>query len=344
MSHIPKKGGEGGTPGDRRGSKPDTDFKAEILKMFAEIRQSEKNMEDKLEHVNTRIEQVDTRIGKMDQKIDETVRELRGQIKDVSKRTQSLEEGMKKTRVEMKEVKREEEKLKTGLFEVNKTQEEVWDAIAMNELRQREVNLRLRAVPETQGENIREKLTIEIAQWLAIQKEEVERSVQNAFRIRTRTTRTKKMPGDCLITFKDKDMRNLILQKNRERRLNIDGNYIIIFKDIPVRLLKRRDPYKPLVQILKKNKIEFKWEFPQGISFTYKSKKHRLISPEETSKFQRRYRELTVEEEEERGAVGGVGLLERKYLEEKGKENGESEDEEEEEEEEEGEEQEEARP
>lgn len=65
MSHTQKKASESGTPADRRGSKQETDFRGEILKMFAEIKndikQSEKNLESKLE-------QMDKRMGQMDEK------------------------------------------------------------------------------------------------------------------------------------------------------------------------------------------------------------------------------------------------------------------------------------
>lgn len=288
MSHTGKKGTNGGTPGDRRGSKQEVDFKSDILKMFTEIKQSQANLVHKLE-------QVDNRIGKMDKKMDETVNELKGQIKEIFRRTQLTEEGLKKTRIELKDIKREKERIKTEMMDLNKAQEEMKDIIAMNELRQRGVNLRFRAVPETQNENIKERLTMELAEWMGLPAEEMANNIQNAFRMRVNTTRGRKLIGDCLITFKDKEMRNRILQRNREKRLNIDGNYIIIFKDVPIRLLKRRDHYKSLAQVLRRNKIEFRWEFPEGISFVYRGKRHKLSSQEETGKFLRKYKELKVE-------------------------------------------------
>uniref|UniRef100_A0A670KNA3 L1 transposable element RRM domain-containing protein n=1 Tax=Podarcis muralis TaxID=64176 RepID=A0A670KNA3_PODMU len=215
-------------------------------------------------------------------------------------RTQAVEEGLKKTRLEMKDVRREEDRIKADILDLNKNQEEMKDLIAMNELRQKEVNLRLRAVPETQGENIKVKLTTELATWLEIPIEEMANAIQSAFRLKTKSAKNKRFVGDCLVVFKEREMRNMILQKNKEKRLNIGGNYIIIFKDIPVRLLKRRDSYKELVQALKRFNIEFKWEFPEGISFIYKSKRQKLTSPEETSKFLRKYKELRVDKEEDK--------------------------------------------
>nr|XP_028571573.1 uncharacterized protein LOC114589378 [Podarcis muralis] len=318
MSNTGKRP-EGGTPGDRKGSKQEIDFKADILKMFAEIRQSEKNLELKLE-------QVDNRIGKMEKKIDETVNELKGQLKEVFRRTQAVEEGLKKTRLEVKDVRREEDKIKAEILDLNKNQEEMKDLIAMNELRQKEVNLRFRAVPEVQGENIKVKLITELASWLEISTEEMENAVQSAFRMKAKSARNKRLVGDCLVIFKEREMRNMILQKNKEKRLNIGGNYIIIFKDIPVRLLKRRESYKELVQTLKRNNIEFKWEFPEGISFTYRSKRQKLTSPEETSKFLRKYKELKVHREDDMSEE-----TERKEDSEEGIERSEGEEEEEEE-------------
>lgn len=99
----------------------------------------------------------------MDKIFDMTVNELKGQMREITKRTQSLEEGMKRTKQEVRDMKKEEEKVKGEVSEINNTQEELWDVIAMNELRQREMNLRFRSVPGVQGENILEKLTTEIA-------------------------------------------------------------------------------------------------------------------------------------------------------------------------------------
>ncbi|XP_053229024.1 glutamic acid-rich protein-like [Podarcis raffonei] len=299
MSHSQKKGGEGATPGERRELKQEIEPKADIVKMLTEIKKDIKQSEKNLE----------TRLEQMDKKIDMTVNELKGQMKELTKRTQSLEEGLKRTKLEMREVKREEEEMRAEVLEINKTQEDIWDAIAMNDLRQREQNLRLRSMPEVQGENLREKLTLEIAQWLGMEVEEVRKTIQNVFRIKTRSAKAKKFPGDCLIIFKHTEIKNLILQKNREKRLIIiiDGNFIIIFRDVPLRLLKKRDHYKPLTQILRKNQIEFKWEFPEGISFFYKGKKFKLTNPDEAQKFMRRYKELG-REEEAAGAGAGVGF------------------------------------
>lgn len=93
---------------------------------------------------------------------------------------------------DLRDVRKEEEKFKGEVSDLNKAQEELWDAIAMSEMKQRESNLCFRSVPETLGEDIKNKLISEIAQWLNMQQEEIANAMQSAFRIKAKSTKAKK--------------------------------------------------------------------------------------------------------------------------------------------------------
>lgn len=86
MSHTQKKT-EGATPGERKSSRQEPDWKADIVKMFSElktdIKSSEKNLESKLGQMETKLEQ-------MDNKIDLTVNELKDQMKEIVKKILKL--------------------------------------------------------------------------------------------------------------------------------------------------------------------------------------------------------------------------------------------------------------
>uniref|UniRef100_A0A670JB41 Endonuclease/exonuclease/phosphatase domain-containing protein n=1 Tax=Podarcis muralis TaxID=64176 RepID=A0A670JB41_PODMU len=45
-------------------------------------------------------------------------------------------------------------------------------------------------------------------------------------------------------------MRNIILKESYQKRLIIDGKPIIIFKEIPIRFLRKREGYKQLMILL----------------------------------------------------------------------------------------------
>lgn len=44
-----------------------------------------------------------------------------------------------------------------------------------------------------------------------------------------------------------------------------------------------------MVSVLKRNDIQYRWEFPEGIAFFYKDKKFKLTDTQEVEKFLRRY-------------------------------------------------------
>uniref|UniRef100_A0A670I952 exodeoxyribonuclease III n=1 Tax=Podarcis muralis TaxID=64176 RepID=A0A670I952_PODMU len=81
----------------------------------------------------------------------------------------------------------------------------------------------MRGIPEGQGENIKGKITVELALWLELPTEDVEKAIQSAFRLKAKIPKNKKFVGDCLIIFKDKEIKNKILHKSREKSWNVNG-------------------------------------------------------------------------------------------------------------------------
>lgn len=145
----------------------------------------------------------------------------------------------------------------------------------MTEMRQKQLHLKFRGVDEETNEDIKEKMTKELSKWLGIKEEEVAFSIENAFRIKMRPQqiRPKKLLGDCLVIFNSIEMKNLILKTSYREKLIINERPIIIYKEIPVRLLRKREGYRQVVGVLKRNGIQYRWEFPEGIAFFYKDKK-----------------------------------------------------------------------
>lgn len=71
-------------------------------------------------------------------------------------------------------------------------------------------------------------------------------------------------------------MRDEIIQLNYERNLRVGDENVIIYKDIPLRLLKKRNVYKPLTNLLRINNIIYRWDRLEGVSFKYNSEIYRI--------------------------------------------------------------------
>ncbi|XP_077778958.1 uncharacterized protein LOC144326281 [Podarcis muralis] len=315
-----------GTPGERKASKQEEIRDLDILwlKIKEEFKQNEIHMENKLGEVQ---EMIDT-------KIEGAVGELSSKIQDLTIRSKSMEETNRKIQKELKEQKKETDKIKEEIKEWNIRQDQLSDSLAMAEMRQKQLNLKFRGVPEEANENVREKMIGELSKWLEVEEEEVADTIDKAFRIRGKMqqAKSKKLAGDCLVVFNSIEMKNMILRLSYKKNLTIEGRPIVIYKEIPIRFLRKRDGYRQIASVLRRNAISYRWDFPEGITFYYKDKRFRLMNTQEADKFLRRY-EKELGRIEERAEEGErlTEERERKRRKEKGKERGEKRKEEEEE-------------
>lgn len=172
-------------------------------------------------------------------------------------------------------------------------------ALSLLELQRKERNLKLRQVPENEKDNLTEFLTEAILENWQGDLEEDEVEITTAFRLGRKQS---EKPRDCLITFRTKEERDKILNLHYQKALVIGNIQVQIFKDIPKYILEVRTFYRDLANLLRKNFIPFRWEFPQGLSFNYKGKKRRIRTVQEKENFLERNLE-----DLQKGTVGLAG-------------------------------------
>ncbi|XP_042300103.1 uncharacterized protein LOC121918061 [Sceloporus undulatus] len=69
-------------------------------------------------------------------------------------------------------------------------------------------------------------------------------------------------------------------KKIDEERIVIDDKELEVFRDIPANILKKRQEYRFLTQLLQRLNIRYRWERIEGISLTYGQKRYRINSIE----------------------------------------------------------------
>lgn len=80
-----------------------------------------------------------------------------------------------------------------------------------------------------------------------------------------------------------------MLFQSYHKERNIEGNQIHIYKDIPKRILRKREDYKYLTVQLSKNFFFYKWEKLEGISVNYKQKWSRLKTIQKAKEFWKKF-------------------------------------------------------
>ncbi|CAI5773528.1 Uncharacterized protein PODLI_1B035296, partial [Podarcis lilfordi] len=131
----------------------------------------------------------------------------------------------------------------------------------------------------------------ELAECWELDLEQEEFKIVRAFRLGRGGKKEKNRIRDCLITLRSKEERDRILGWHYQKTLVIQQSRVEIFKDIPKHLLDLRSNYGDLVVLLRRNKLIFRWEFPQGPSFSFKGRKIKIRSVEDKAKFLNNYEE-----------------------------------------------------
>ncbi|CAI5776284.1 Hypothetical predicted protein [Podarcis lilfordi] len=155
--------------------------------------------------------------------------------------------------------------------------------LSMIELKEKQTYLGIRAVPELEKDNLIDFLTQVFADFWQQDLGEEEFKIVSAFRLGRGGRRNK--VRDCLITLRTKEERDKILNLHFRKTLEIHESSVEIFKDIPKHLLDLRFNYGDLVALLRSNRIIFRWEFPQGLSFKYKGRKIKIRSVDDKDRF-----------------------------------------------------------
>nr|XP_034958711.1 troponin T, skeletal muscle-like [Zootoca vivipara] len=286
----------------------------EVKKDLAEIKKEMsdrvKTLEDKVEKLEEKAdcdikdkEEMKCHMKELDEKSLETTRV----IEELKLRIQEMENTIKKMTKEKKDNKKEIENAKKDMEKQKMIQEAQMDALAMMQMKLREKTLRFRNIPEMENENTEKRIAAEIAKWLGLDEAGIEKQIEKAFRVNSQKARANNWPMDCLVTFKSSWLVEKILQTKGKKKLRMEDTETVILKEIPPRLIQKRQKYQFLTKHLKAKKIIFRWEYPEGLSFFYKGRRRKFENVGEADIFWRKYwqelggdRARQIEEEEQR--------------------------------------------
>lgn len=225
-----------------------------------------------------------------------TIKDLGQKVNDVGQKVNINTQAIDKLLQESKETKKTAEEAKERVLAVeekippiNRRLDDFKEQFALIELKEKQTNLRIRAVPESEEGELIEFLTSELEEYWDLDPQKEEFKIVSAFRLGR--VKRKNRARDCLISLRSREERDKILNLHYQKALVIEGVRIEIFKDIPKYLLDLRANYADLVGLLRKSNIPFRWEFPQGLSFSFKQKKIKIRSKEDKVSFLRDFGE-----------------------------------------------------
>lgn len=67
--------------------------------------------------------------------------------------------------------------------------------------------------------------------------------------------------------------------------MEIDNKRILLLKEIPKKALTKWKKYKEIIEFLRNKNVRYRWELPEGVSFTYEGKRDTIRSNDQMEEF-----------------------------------------------------------
>lgn len=224
--------------------------------------------------------------------------DVRREIGELSKKIDIMTREATEIRAEVEEVIVKTKDLDRRTERIIKDREIDRQNILSQEIRYRERSVKIRGLPEMDNENLIARLLPDLANYLDIPDETLDLQIEKAFRINSTFAKERKLPRDIALCFTNLRIREKLCQLSYEERLIIDDKELEIFRDIPANVLKKRQDYRFLTQLLQKLDIRYRWEKIEGITLTYGQKRYRINTIEKAKEIYRKLMAKRKKEEE----------------------------------------------
>lgn len=218
---------------------------------------------------------------KLEASIKEEISTVHENMSHILKRVEEVENTMDKQEVDIKNLITQMEALR---IEQRNTRYRMED----QENRSRRKNLRIRGLPETQGEkeNLQDKME-EIFKDLRKPSDDSNKlKVDRVHRIRKPAEIREDVPRDVIVRFhnyQDKEEISSNLRKNMQAKYGEIS--LQIFQDLSAETLNRRRTLKPLLATLITHEVQYSWGFPACLIGRKEGRSATLRFPEETQQF-----------------------------------------------------------
>ncbi|XP_042298849.1 uncharacterized protein PF11_0207-like [Sceloporus undulatus] len=259
------------------GSSEQTALLEELKSLYYEIKEDMKAMKRDMNAMRKEIKQ-------------EIRQEIRAELKDIKDSIGKVEEDISRMGKNMDKLEDKTEKINKKVSDFEKNYERDLDERALQDLKQRENCIKIRGLKEKDNEDLYEYLTPTLAEYVGIELDSFEIEISKMFRVNSKIAKQKRLPRDVVVYFTRKKMRDQIIQLNYEQSLEMDGEELVILKDVPLRILRKRNEYKPLAELLRNNDIPYRWDRLEGVIFRYKLETFRINSTLKMKDFLRKYK------------------------------------------------------
>lgn len=199
----------------------------------------------------------------------------------MNEKIEAIKTEMHKSFERIKDVEQKTNAMELELREENKN---LKDQMMLMECKLLDNYIRFRGVPESE-KDVREEMVNIISEFLEMPLDDVERECDDIYRVNSDFARVKKLPRDIIVRVITHKMRNLIFNRHYQEPLEVLGNRIKIWKELPKDLIKQRKEFKKLIDKFRQEQMQYRWEIQYGVSFLCNNKRFLIKTQTQMQEF-----------------------------------------------------------
>ncbi|KAM3832264.1 uncharacterized protein M6D78_010434 [Vipera latastei] len=229
-------------------------------------------MEEKLEKLEQRMEE------RMAQKLREMKVDILSSVHKVAKCVEELDD-------KVEELTQKNAILEAKVLEIEDLKDKMDSELSLAQFYQMQFAVRIRGLKENIKEDLKQLVSEAFEVVLDHPASEIKQGMDKVFRVNSWIAKQRKLPRDVVVYFVKREIRDEVIQAAYDTKVVIAGQEVLVLKEIPPKILKRRKDFIFLVQEFKQRDIRFRWEIPVGLSFMYEGKRYCLATVKQARDF-----------------------------------------------------------
>lgn len=111
----------------------------------------------------------------------------------------------------------------------------------------KELQLRMRGLPEEQGEDIREMVLNILSELTEKGSDEIQIGLDQVYRLKSKYAGRQEFPQDVIINCLSKTLKEEVLKQSYDNPIEVKGKRVSIMKELPRQVLLQRKMFKNLM-------------------------------------------------------------------------------------------------
>ncbi|KAM3844071.1 uncharacterized protein M6D78_001018 [Vipera latastei] len=229
-------------------------------------------MDEKLKKLEEKLEE---KMEKLEKKMEEKLRAMRV---DILSKVESVAECVLQLDIKVEDLSQKNSILEAKVLENENIRDKMDEELSLVQYNQMQYAIRIRGLKENGKEDLKQLISEALEGVLGQSASEIEGNMDKVFRVNSWIARQRKLPRDVVVYFTKRVIRDEVIQAAYDTNLVVAEQEVLVLKEIPPKILRRRKDFAFLVQELKKRDIKFRWEIPVGLVATHEGKRHRLVT------------------------------------------------------------------